>query len=279
MTTTLKYTNQDLRELQLVMLEILKMFDEFCSTHKLKYSLYGGTMIGAVRHHGFIPWDDDVDVCMEREDYERFIKLWQDDPIDGYFLQNKETDENFTQTFSKIRKNGTTFLQFESERGKLHTGIFIDIFPHDHIPKSRFKRRLYQYYALKNQLYTREFIPPKANLFMKIFCWFLLACTTHKQRMSERKKLKQYLMQYNKMDIPYDIASTSSMGGVMRPFPEEIWKGECIRMKFEDFEFSCAPGWKVALHHEFGDYMKLPPEESRQWKHHPIILDFCSEIK
>ena len=268
-----KYDNSDLRRLQLTMLEMLKVFDAFCKEHNLKYSLYGGTMIGAVRHHGFIPWDDDLDVCMEREDYERFLKLWNENPPKGYFLQNKESEEAFTQTFTKIRKNGTTFLQFESERGKIHTGIFIDVFPHDRIPSSGIKRWIYQYRTMKYELYTREFTPPKASLFVKIISALLLLITSHNQRMKTRAKLLNKLTAYDS-DKSLEVSSTSCLGGVIRPFPPSFWNGNCVLMSFEDAQFPCAPGWDDALQHEFGDYMQLPPEESRLWKHHPIVLDF-----
>ena len=272
-----EYTDQDLRKLQLVMLEMLKVFNNFCIKHKLKYSLYGGTLIGAVRHHGFIPWDDDLDVCMEREDYEHFIQLWKSESIKGFFLQNKETDENFTQTFTKIRKNGTTFLQFESERGKMHTGIFIDIFPHDRIPQQYLFRKIYQFYAVIYQLFTREFVPPKSNLCIKFLSKILLMFTSHKFRMNFRKILEKKLKKYNK-DKNLEVASTSCLFGIIHPYPSSFWRGQCVAMKFEDEEFLCAPGWHEALRHEFGDYMKLPPEESRQWKHHPIVLDTDNEI-
>ena len=85
--------NYDIRPLQLHILKILQAVDKVCKEHHLHYYLWAGTMLGAVRHKGFIPWDDDVDVCMEREDYNRFLELWQKEPVDGYLLQNKETEE------------------------------------------------------------------------------------------------------------------------------------------------------------------------------------------
>jgi len=108
-----------LRKLQLTQLEILKVFDRFCREHDLKYSLYAGSLLGAVRHQGFIPWDDDLDVCMPRADYDRFIQCWTEKPVEGYVLQNKENSRYFVQSFTKLRKDHTTFLQNKRE-GERH---------------------------------------------------------------------------------------------------------------------------------------------------------------
>ena len=110
-----------LRQLQLTQLEILKVFDDFCRKHDLKYSLYAGSLLGAVRHKGFIPWDDDLDVCMSRIEYDRFLSLWEMQPVDGYVLQNKDNSIYFDQSFSKLRKDHTTFLEHQWQVGNHHT--------------------------------------------------------------------------------------------------------------------------------------------------------------
>ena len=124
-------------------LDILKAFDSYCRKYGLKYSLAYGTMLGAVRHKGFIPWDDDVDVMMPYEDYEKFIKNWEKDGPEGFILQNKETNWDFTQNFTKIRKDKTTFLQTEWERNvSYHIGIFIDVFPGFKAAPGKFSRKV-----------------------------------------------------------------------------------------------------------------------------------------
>lgn len=110
--------------------EILDVIHQVCTEYGLRYSLAYGTLIGAVRHKGFIPWDDDIDLIMPREDYEKLLAIWNEAAPKGYILQNTRTDPDFTQNFTKIRKDHTTFLQDESEREKhYHKGIFVDIFP------------------------------------------------------------------------------------------------------------------------------------------------------
>lgn len=151
--------NNTLRELQRTQVEILEIVDDLCKQNHISYSLYAGTLLGAVRHKGFIPWDDDLDICMLRSDYERFLKCWKENPVKEYLLQNKETDPDFTQSFSKIRKDHTTFLQPGEEPYKYHKGIFIGIFPIDRVPKTALSLRAFQIECMVYQLFTREFLP------------------------------------------------------------------------------------------------------------------------
>lgn len=124
-----------LKEAKQIMLDILVDFDKISKEYGLTYWLTAGTLLGAVRHKGFIPWDDDIDICMPREDYE---KLSQIDIPKHLFLQNKKTDPKFEQYYTKIRRNNTLFIEF-NEKGnniKYHQGIFIDIFPLNYINKN-----------------------------------------------------------------------------------------------------------------------------------------------
>ena len=178
-----------LRRLQLTQLEILHVIDAFCREHSIRYSLYAGTLLGAVRHQGFIPWDDDLDICMERDEYERFISGWKAAGPEGYILQNKENAPGFTQTFTKIRKAHTTFIQEEWEAGLYHTGIFVDVFPVDRIPDGRIKRALFHWNCMQHLLYTRGFIPPKGNRLQKTVAGALLLLVTGERRETRRRRL------------------------------------------------------------------------------------------
>ena len=124
-------------------LDILDAIDRICRRNNLKYSLAYGTLLGAVRHGGFIPWDDDIDIIMPREDYNIFLNAWEKEHPDEYILQNKYTEKNFTQNFSKIRKYHSTFLHsYEEAKKGYHTGIFVDVFPGDKIPTSALARKI-----------------------------------------------------------------------------------------------------------------------------------------
>ena len=124
-----------LRQLQLCELEILDEFVRVCEKHGLPYYLVGGTLLGAVRHQGFIPWDDDIDVAMPREGYDRFAEIAQQELGPQYFYQSPDTDPHYFLTYNKIRKNGTKVYEERFKNARIHKGVFIDIFPLDFCPK------------------------------------------------------------------------------------------------------------------------------------------------
>ena len=262
-------------ELQLTQIEMLKVFDQICQNNHLRYSLYGGSLLGAVRHKGFIPWDDDLDVCMPRQDYETFIQIWDKTAPNGYILQNKDIEPEFTQSFSKIRKKNTTFLQDKKERGKYHTGIFIDVFPLDRIPNGKIKRMCFQWNCMKYQLFTREFIPPKENKLLRLGSWVVLQCTPQKKRTQKRKQLEKKLTQYNG-DTTLQIVGIETMQMLKQPFDKHMLDSY-VKLHFENGEFMCFADWDGYLKRQYGDYMQLPPEEERTWKHHPVVIDFEHE--
>ena len=261
-----------LRQLQLTQLEILKVFDGFCRKHNLKYSLYAGSLLGAVRHRGFIPWDDDLDVCMSRAEYDRFLALWAQSPEEGYVLQNKDNSKYFDQSFSKLRKDHTTFLENQWQVGNHHTGIFLDIFPIDRIPDGRAAQFLFTWNCMVYQLMTREFIPPQAGTVTRAGSALILACVPKSLRPALRKFLLSRITRFNcHPELQTDAIET--MASLRKPFAPDMLE-HYIRLSFEDREFMCFAGWDDYLRRKFGDYMQLPPEEDRAWKHHPIIIDF-----
>lgn len=264
--------DETLRQLQLTQLEMLKVFDGFCKEYKLQYSLYAGTLLGAVRHQAFIPWDDDLDVCMARAEYDRFIALWEQHPVEGYVLQNKANAPRFTQSFTKIRKDHTTFLQSEKEIGQYHTGIFIDIFPIDRIPNRRLQRLLFYWNSMEYQLLTREFVPPKGNAFVRLGSAVRLAVTPKQLRGNARRKILKRITKYNDQHDLETIA-IETLASMRKQQPANLLD-KYVELTFEDGKFMCFAEWDEYLRRKFGDYMQLPPEAERVWKHHPILIDF-----
>lgn len=261
----------ELRQLQLVQLEMLRVVDHFCIENHLHYSLYDGTLLGAVRHKGFIPWDDDLDICMERSEYERFIQLWNQNPPEGYLLQNKDNAAGFTQSFTKIRKEHTTFLQNEWEAGRYQTGIFIDVFPIDRLPDGGINRKLFLVEGMFYQLLNREFIPPQGSWAEKMVSRAFLACIPKQKRSGLRKKLLADMLRRGKGGS--ETVAIETLWSMRIPLPGNLTE-DYVQLPFEDGNFMCFGDWKSLLERHFGDYMTLPPEEERTWKHHPIILDF-----
>ncbi len=126
-------TKEDIAKVQAVLLEMMNDFDSLCRKHGLTYFLVGGTALGAVRHKGFIPWDEDVDLAMPRKDYDRLTTLVLAEYSEKYWVQDIKTNERYDLPFLKIRKKGTRFVEvFEPDPA--HAGIFMDVYPLENIP-------------------------------------------------------------------------------------------------------------------------------------------------
>ena len=122
---------EDLRKAQLIMLDMLKEFDAICKKHQLQYWLDSGSLLGAVRHQGFIPWDDDIDLSMPQEDYNQFLKIAKDELSSDIFLQTSQTDKSFKFDYIKLRSNKASIVEFHEKDREIdyHQGVFVDIFP------------------------------------------------------------------------------------------------------------------------------------------------------
>lgn len=263
---------EKLRELQNTMLEILKLVDKICRDNDIKYSLCSGTLLGAVRHKGFIPWDDDLDIRMTRDNYDRFIEVWNEINPKGYSLQNKENTPNFPQSFSKIRKNNTTFVQHEWEKEKYNTGVFVDVFPLDRIPSGILSKKLFYFRCYKYLIFTRENLNSEENKVIKSAISILMKITTYKHRMKYRERFIERLKKYDSNKSLNCVAI--EMPSMLKvKFPPDV-ADEYIDLEFEDGKFMCFKKWDAFLTAMFGDYMTLPPEEERLWQHHPLVLDF-----
>ena len=138
------YDDQTLRKLKSVEMEILKDFISLCQKYDLKYFATGGTAIGALRHHGFIPWDDDIDVCMLRQYYNVFMEKAPKDLGDKYLFMTTDTEEKYPLMFGKMVKKGTRFIEYAYQQVDYPLGIYIDIFPYDKTSENEKERRKLQ---------------------------------------------------------------------------------------------------------------------------------------
>jgi lipopolysaccharide cholinephosphotransferase len=134
-------TPEILRQLQAICLENLTEIDRICRQNGIKYSIDGGTLLGAVRHGGFIPWDDDADVIMERAEYEKFFAACKTQlDNENFFLQERRTDKHYLVGYPRMRRNHTTYIRRGQERFKHHHGVFVDIFVLDKVPDGKISR-------------------------------------------------------------------------------------------------------------------------------------------
>ena len=271
--------NTELQKIREIQLEILDIVDDVCQRYGIHYSLYAGSLLGAVRHKGYIPWDDDLDICMSREYYDRFLEVWEKEEHPGYILQNKENTPSFTQSFTKIRKDHTTFLQYDWERGRYHTGIFVDIFPVDRIPAGNLRRMKFYWDCMRYQLYMREFIPPKESLPVKLVAWTFLKGTSDSHRKNYRRNMENKLREYDKHHA-WNTVATEDIRTCRKIMPVELLD-TYIRLDFEKGRYECFALWDQFLTALYGDYIQLPPESERVWNHNHLVIDFehnCEEL-
>lgn len=251
--------------------EILDVIHKVCEENGLRYSLAYGTLIGAVRHKGFIPWDDDIDLMMPREDYEKLLAIWGQAAPKGYILQNVRTDPDFTQSFTKIRKDHTTFLQFEHEREKsYHKGVFVDIFPGDRVAPSKLGRKIQYIACAVNLLYSRGHASGSGGIVGAVEQFFLKA--PKEKHAKRRETAENWIRRWNSKNSGLYVFP-STLEWCQKYYPANLFENMGT-IAFSGKTYQCVADPDSILRLDYGDYMQLPPEEERVWKHHPILIDF-----
>ena len=256
----------NVKDIQAVLLRMLRDIDALCRKHHITYQLFAGSALGVVRHKGFIPWDDDLDIAMTREDYDRFLAIAEQElDTDKYYLQ-KEFSEHFPMFYSKLRMNGTTYMErYHPKDPMMHQGVFVDIFPLDNLSDHDFVAKL-QFYAskiviakcLSRRGYSTDSI--KKKLFMLLCGIFpLKPFLRFAQRRKDQSSKKVHSFfggssKYHKSIYPRNILHT-------------------IKMQFENGEYPVSVQADTLLTTLYGDYMTLPDVSPRNVKQHYLKVD------
>lgn len=265
-------TMSKLKELEL---DILKYVHEVCVKNDLKYYLIGGTLLGAVRHKGFIPWDDDIDIVMFRNDYNSLLKVLEQNIDSRYFVQNFNTDKMYTRYITKIRLNGTIFLEKHLKDYNMNHGVFIDIFPIDKISNTNAKLIDTRVWLSNILLAARQIRNGQLKITNKIKKSFLVVLKPIVLLIppSYYAKLIDFVYGYeNKKNCKFVTNFSSQYGWRKQTFPIDVY-GEGTCLEFEGYQFMAPAKWEVILKSLYGDYMKLPPEEKRSSGHDVIHID------
>ena len=267
--------SKTLRRLQLTEIDILKTIDDFCRENEIKYTLTAGTALGAVRHGGFIPWDDDIDIGMERTEYERFIKLWREKGVQGFYLQGTDDNSYTSLNHSKIRKDNTVLAGKKEVKQKGHHGIWVDIFPFDKVPKKKSIELYISFVAAIRLVYTRNYPLIGNGKVLEYVSRLMLALPK-----SIKDKIKQFcdrtVTKYKTCKDNYHVVSFSAPENIRRYYPEDLFD-IYTSIKFENYDFMIVLSYKKMLEVLYGDYMKLPPKENQICSHNPEVLLFCEE--
>jgi len=244
--------NKNVKEAQQIMLKMLLEFDRICKKHDLTYWLDFGTLLGAVRHKGFIQWDDDLDVSMPREDYELFLKIAPGELREDLFLQTRDTDKHYKNFFAKIRDRNSTYIDEGESTKKIwyHQGIFMDIFPLNTIENAPWNLKGY-----KTLIYMAKLLH---NRYVKIL-W--LASFGVK-----------WLNRFHCKGAPFVVSGGENMHYLIHVPVTTIFPLQQI--EFEGYSFPAPKDTDRYLREIFGsDYMTLPPEEKRKVHSVAIYLD------
>ncbi len=259
-----------LQKVQLVELDILREVMRLCEANQIEYFIHGGTALGAQKYGGFIPWDDDIDIGMAREHYDRFLAVAAEQLDKAYFLQTPDTDEHSPYAYTKIRKNDSEFVEWSVRGVAMHHGIFVDVYPYDNVPDTEGARK-WQFWSVQflRRLFVFRQIP---NVSRRPLGWlqelrarlrkalYLLARKSVPKRLVLRlldRQLRRYSHQRTTMKACL-FCPVYMKNYIARPdmYPLRL-------VTFEKLALPALHNLDAYLTNRYGDYSQLPPKETR----------------
>lgn len=253
----LQLNEQQLKQTHEIQVELLDQVDRICRKHGIKYMISDGTLLGAIRHKGFIPWDDDIDVSMERSEYEKFCKVCQQE-LDGdkFFFQTYKTDKNYPWFYGKLRYNYSRYVRVGQDHLEMNHGIFLDVFPLDGVP---------------NNIVVRFFFNIKRVIFRKML--YSVVGSVHEKNLFKRIGYK-LLNKFPKRSVYKGFETMAKKHNALKykyitnyAFPEPVrercWVHELIDVEFEGKLYQTTANYDEWLTVMYGDYMELPPVDQR----------------
>ena len=258
------------REVQAYILKIMKYIDALCRENGIVYYIMGGTALGAVRHGGFIPWDDDLDIFMTPDQYEKFKAVFQAQNSDQFVLQEWRTTPDYLE-YAKIRMNGTTFIEeVFKDRKDMHHGIYVDIMILHKVPESKLIQRLVYLESKFVTLYAlsqRNWKPKNKKQAMALKLLKILPCKWMAKVAYQR--IYKYDERKENFRYCYWITPAKFRNGLF----DKSFFASPVDVPFEDTALLGSERIRDYLAYRYGDYMKLPSEEARKAAVHAFVFD------
>lgn len=273
MNNTIKLSNDELRLMQLNELELLVEVDRICRKNNIKYSLDGGTLLGAIRHKGFIPWDDDADVVFTRKEYEKFYEACKRDlNQERYFFQDYRTDSQYRWGYGKLRHLKTEFIRSGQEHMMYRTGVCIDLFPDDNIPDGWLARRMnyVKFYLIRKALYSELGMIEAPNFLLRLGYKIIHNIPRDYLFKIVEKEIQKHSNEKTEMicHLLFPTPGLHNKYGIKSSFLNEYEEKE-----FEGMMFYVTKQWDAYLKCLYNDYTVLPPIEKRTGPAYPSKLE------
>lgn len=263
-------SQQSVRSVQEKILYIMKYIDNLCRDNGIIYYIMGGTALGAVRHGGFIPWDDDLDIFMTPEQYNKFKSVFYKTESTEFILQEWRTDSKYLE-YAKVRMNDTTFIEEHfKDRKDMHHGIYVDIMILHKVPENRIIQKLVYFESKFVTLYglsQRNWVPKSKSQALVLKSLKFLPCKLM-ARIAYRHIYK-YDSRKNNFKYCYWITPAKFKNGLF----DKTFFEKPVDINFEDAKLLGSEKIKEYLEYRYGDYMKLPSEEQRKAAVHAYIFD------
>lgn len=259
------YSDEKLKMLQKIEIDIVKEIVRICEKNNFSYFTVGGTTLGAVRHNGFIPWDDDVDIGLCREEYDKFLNIAPKQLRKGYILQHYSVEKDTPTYHAKVMKLGTIFEEEYAEKLNIPHGIFVDIMPFDNIPNDekrlkqyRFKTCIFHQLFIAKSIWKTSLAQGKRKYLYTLIRFLLHILMMPVSKDTLYRKLEKEIRKYNSNET-----GKMSSRGLLDFECDKRDVFPTVKHEFESLLINIPRNADVLLSRQYGDYMKLPPEEER----------------